>query len=97
MALEKQARFVVASKNPKMHKIILIDTSGERIETYSTYGKEGQEIKLEICPKIHPAWNKGGSMLNQKIDQVIKFKERNERFGSFQIKDLSGKKPKDSE
>ena len=31
-------------------------TDGERFTTYSTWGKEGDVLKLEIDPKTHPAW-----------------------------------------
>ena len=69
------------TKIPSYHKIIFIDTTGEEIHTYSTFGKPDQKIKLEACPKSHPAWNKNSkNFINQKVDQVLKFNQKNKGF-----------------
>ena len=34
--------------HPEYHKITVVMTDGETFETYSTYGKEGDELKLDI-------------------------------------------------
>ena len=55
------------------HRIILITTSGKRIAIYSTFGKEDQEIKLDICPEIHQAWNQGSTqIIGDRVDQFNK-------------------------
>ena len=41
---------------PDYHRIEVEMTDGERFTTYSTWGQEGDLLKLEIDPKTHPAW-----------------------------------------
>ena len=36
-------------------------TDGTEFYTYSTYGAEGDKLKLDIDPKTHPAWTGGGA------------------------------------
>jgi len=43
-------------ENIDYHKIIITMTNGEEFETRSTYGKEGDKIKLDRDPHTHPAW-----------------------------------------
>ena len=62
--------------HPDYHKITVVMTDGSKFETYSTYGKEGDTLQLDVDPKTHPAWNGGGSVLNQKASQVAKFNKR---------------------
>ena len=49
--------------HPNYHKIKVVMTDGSHFETMSTWGKEGDTLKLDIDSKSHPAWI-GGS---QKI------------------------------
>ena len=49
--------------HPNYHKIKVVMTDGSNFETRSTWGKEGDTLKLDIDSKSHPAWV-GGS---QKI------------------------------
>ncbi|WP_161982825.1 50S ribosomal protein L31 [Candidatus Deianiraea vastatrix] len=68
------------------HKVVLIDTEGCKISTYSTYGKDGQEIKLETCPKSHSAWKSGVmDIANSKDLNVKKF---NSKYGNISSSDL---------
>ena len=46
--------------HPDYHKITVVMTDGTEFETYSTYGSEGDTLKLDIDPKTHPAWTGGG-------------------------------------
>lgn len=62
--------------HPDYHKITVAMTDGTKFETYSTYGKEGDTLQLDVDPKTHPAWNGGGSMLNEKASQVAKFNKK---------------------
>ena len=50
--------------HPDYHKIKVVMTDGADFETKSTWGKEGDTLKLDIDSKSHPAWT-GGS---QKIE-----------------------------
>ncbi len=75
------AKPVSELKIPATHELILIDTKGGKVLIKSTYGKPGQEIKLEVDPFTHPAWKRdGGKNINAKVDQVVKFQERNKAF-----------------
>ena len=49
--------------HPYYHKIKVVMTDGSHFETMSTWGKEGETLKLEIDPKSHAAWTGG----NQKV------------------------------
>src|SRR6187397_2550989 len=41
--------------HPDYHMIKVVMTDGTEFETYSTYGKEGDKLTLDIDPKTHPA------------------------------------------
>ena len=47
-------------------------TDGSNFETRSTWGKEGDSLKLDIDPKSHPAWI-GGSQKVLDKGRVSKF------------------------
>ena len=42
--------------HPNYHKITVKLTDGSTFETRSTYGKEGEILKLDIDPVSHPAF-----------------------------------------
>ena len=45
--------------HPDYHRIKVVMTDGTEFVTYSTYGSEGDTLKLDIDPKTHPAWTGG--------------------------------------
>ena len=45
--------------HPNYHKITVEMTDGSQFETRSTWGTEGEILKLEIDPKSHSAWTGG--------------------------------------
>jgi large subunit ribosomal protein L31 len=47
-------------------------TDGSNFETRSTWGKEGDSLKLDIDPKSHPAWI-GGTQKVMDKGRVSKF------------------------
>jgi len=49
--------------HPKYHRIKVVMTDGTEFVTYSTYGAEGETLKLDIDSKTHPAWTGGGQHL----------------------------------
>ena len=55
-------------------------TDGTQYETKSTRGKEGEDLKLEIDPKSHPAWT-GEHRLVDSGGQVAKFNKRFQDIG----------------
>ncbi|MCG8504161.1 MAG: 50S ribosomal protein L31 [Sphingomonadales bacterium] len=69
--------------HPDYHTITVQMTDGTTFETRSTWGKEGDTLRLEIDPKSHPAWTGGAQRLVDTGGQVARF---NKRFGSFKLK-----------
>ena len=49
--------------HPDYHKITVVMTDGSSFETRTTWGKEGDTLKLDIDSKSHPAWTGSGSWL----------------------------------
>jgi len=66
--------------HPDYHKIKVVMTDGTTFETYSSWGKEGGELKLDVDPKSHPAWTGGGHHLIDRGGRVSKFKEKFKDF-----------------
>ena len=64
--------------HPKYHTINVVMTDGEKFQTRSTWGKEGDTLNLDIDPKSHPAWTGGQQQLVDRGGRVSKF---NQRFG----------------
>jgi len=56
-------------------------TDGSEFKTRSTWGKEGDVLKLDVDPKSHPAWTGGGVKLVDSGGQVAKFQKRFKDFG----------------
>ena len=65
--------------HPDYHKIKVVMTDGSHFETMSTWGKEGETLKLDIDPKSHPAWT-GGS---QKILDKGRVNKYNKKFSNL--------------
>ena len=59
--------------HPNYHPIKVEMTDGTQFETKSTWGKEGEVLKLEIDPKSHAAWTGGKQKLMDK-GRISKFK-----------------------
>ena len=68
--------------HPDYHKITIELTDGSKFETRSTYGKEGDRLKLDIDPISHPAWTGGPAVVRDDVGQVAKF---NKRFAGLKI------------
>ena len=62
--------------HPKYHKIEIQLTDGSKFQTRSTYGKEGETLKLDIDPLSHPAWTGENSKILDSDGQVAKFQKR---------------------
>ena len=67
--------------HPNYHKIEVEMTDGSQFETKSTWGKEGDTLKLEIDPKSHSAWIGGKQKLLDK-GRVSKFFKKFQNFKS---------------
>ena len=68
--------------HPDYHTITVEMTDGSTFETRSTYGAEGDVLKLDIDVKSHPAWI-GGQQRVREDGRVAKF---NKRFSGFGLK-----------
>ena len=61
--------------HPNYHKIKVVMTDGSQFETMSTWGKEGETLKLDIDPKSRPAWTGGSQRILDK-GRVNKFNKK---------------------
>jgi large subunit ribosomal protein L31 len=62
--------------HPHYHRIKVVMTDGSEFETYSTYGKEGDKLTLDIDPKTHPAWTGGDRQLVDRGGRLSRFKKK---------------------
>jgi len=67
--------------HPDYHEINVVMTDGSSYKTFSTWGKTGDTMTLEVDPKSHPAWAGGSKKLADK-GRVAQF---NKRFGNFKL------------
>ncbi len=61
--------------HPEYHEINVVMTDGTEYKTRSTWGSEGDTMRLDIDPKSHPAWT-GVHRLVDSAGQVAKFQKR---------------------
>jgi large subunit ribosomal protein L31 len=66
--------------HPDYHDIIVVRTDGTEFTTRTTWGKEGDTLKLDVDPISHPAWTGGAQRLVDTEGQVARF---NKRFAGF--------------
>jgi large subunit ribosomal protein L31 len=66
--------------HPNYHRIKVVMTDGTEFVTYSTYGAEGETLKLDIDSKTHPAWTGGGQHLIDRGGRLTRFKRKYEGF-----------------
>ena len=62
--------------HPDYHSITIKMTDGSTYQTFSTYGKEGDTLALDIDPLAHPAWTGGNSRLMDTGGRVSKVKNK---------------------
>ena len=66
--------------HPDYHEINIVMTDGTTFKTRSTWGKEGDTMKLEIDSKTHPAWT-GVHRLLDSGGQLAKFNKKFSNLG----------------
>ncbi len=66
--------------HPDYHKVKIVLTDGTELDSYSTYGVEGDRIVLDIDPNTHPAWTGGSQHLVDRGGRVSKFKKKFDGF-----------------
>lgn len=62
--------------HPDYHTIKVVMTDGTEFETRSTYGAEGDTLKLDIDPSTHPAWTGGNQQLLDRGGRLSRFKKK---------------------
>ncbi len=62
--------------HPNYHMIKVVMTDGTEYDTYSTYGSEGDTLKLDIDPMSHPAWTGGDQRLMDRGGRLSRFKKK---------------------
>lgn len=68
--------------HPDYHEIKVVMTDGTTYTTRSTWGKEGDTLKLDVDPHTHPAWTGGPVQLRERGGQVARF---NKRYGDIKV------------
>jgi large subunit ribosomal protein L31 len=81
MSQAKLPKTAAAGIDPKQHLVNVTMTDGTKFQILTTWGKEGENLTLDVDPKNHPAWQeKGQSFINANNERVAKFKNK---FGNF--------------
>lgn len=62
--------------HPDYHPIKVVMTDGTEFITYSTFGKEGDTLQLDIDPTSHPAWTGGDQKLTDRGGRLSRFKKK---------------------
>jgi len=62
--------------HPDYHIINVKMTDGSVYQVRSTWGKEGDQMALDIDPLAHPAWTGGNTKLMDTGGRVTKFKNK---------------------
>ncbi len=69
-----------AEIHPDYHNINVVMTDGTEYTTRSTWGAEGDTMRLDIDPTSHPAWTGGGQQLLDRGGRLSRF---NNKFAGF--------------
>lgn len=64
-----------ADIHPDYHEITVVMTDGSEYKTRSTYGKEGDILRLDVDCLSHPAWTGGTGKVVEK-GQLNKFENK---------------------
>jgi len=67
--------------HPDYHEITVVMTDGTEFKTRSTWGSEGDTLRLDIDSPSHPAWIGGNQRLVDTGGQVARFNKRFKNFG----------------
>lgn len=62
--------------HPDYHMIEVKMTDGTVFKTRSVWGKDGDQMALDIDPLAHPAWTGGNAKLMDTGGRVSKFKNK---------------------
>ena len=62
--------------HPDYHTIKVVMTDGTEFVTRTTWGKEGDVLRLDIDPKSHPAWTGGHQQLLDRGGRLSRFQKK---------------------
>ncbi len=62
--------------HPHYHPIRVVMTDGTEFTTFSTMGKAGDTLQLDIDPMTHPAWTGGNQQLLDRGGRLSRFNKR---------------------
>jgi large subunit ribosomal protein L31 len=65
-----------ADTHPEYHMIKVVMTDGSSYMTRSTWGKDGDELHLDIDPSTHPAWTGGSQQLIDRGGRLSRFNSK---------------------
>jgi large subunit ribosomal protein L31 len=65
-----------ANTHPNYHTIKVVMTDGSEFSTRTTWGKEGDTLRLDIDPKSHPAWTGGQQQLLDRGGRLSRFQKK---------------------
>tara|TARA_B110000467_G_C18308338_1_gene476238 strand:- start:19 stop:324 length:306 start_codon:yes stop_codon:yes gene_type:complete len=75
-------KIMKADIHPDYHMIKVVMTDGTEYETRSTWGSEGDVMRLDIDPKSHPAW----TGVRRILDSGGRVAQFNKRFAGLGVK-----------
>jgi large subunit ribosomal protein L31 len=67
--------------HPDYHTIKVVMTDGTEFLTRTTWGKEGDTLRLDIDPKSHPAWTGGQQQLVDRGGRLSRFQKKFANLG----------------
>jgi len=74
MSQAKLPKTAAAGIDPKQHTVNIVMTDGTKFQIFTTWGKEGDTLKLDVDPKNHPAWHdKAQNFVNASNERLTKF------------------------
>jgi len=71
-----------AETHPDYHLIKVVLRDGTEYQTRSTYGKDGDTLRLDVDPRSHPAWTGGQQQLTDRGGRVSRFAKK---FGDMKF------------
>ena len=86
-----------ADFHPDYHEIEVTMTDGKIFKTRSTWGKKGDNLRLEVDPKTHPAWTGGKAQIIDTEGRVERFNRRFKGLGTSKTLTKSQDKEKETD
>ena len=82
--MSKTKNKIIEGFHPQQHIVNVVMTDGTKFQIMTTWGKEGDTLKLDVDPKNHPAWqDKAQSYVDSNNTRLTEFRRK---FGGFEKK-----------